>query len=301
MDVQLREREVDAVLGEFLVDAFVEPMLDLLVVLGEEPHAELDLDRAVLQLAHIDLGIFGAGRVSVQDLGLVLDELQQDLADLVHVRAVGDVELEAEPVRVTRTVVVDVAVGEFAVGDRDLAVVGGNDLRVHDADLRHTAEDALRVDEIADFEGLESQQDEASGEVLHGAAHRHADGHAAGCEQRGDGGGVDAERADHGEDQHDPKGGADQALDERGDGLVGLAFLEGLGEDLLNLADQPGADDVDGDGEQDLEAEGRDGREGPFEELVLGRGLEGLDELRALGGEGLGGEGLHGGGLEGRE
>ena len=48
VDIQLREREVDAVFGKFLVDAFVEPVLHLLVVLGEEPHAELDLDRAVL-------------------------------------------------------------------------------------------------------------------------------------------------------------------------------------------------------------------------------------------------------------
>ena len=69
MDVQLGEREGNSVLGEFLVDAFVEPVSDFLVVLSQHPDPELEFNGAVAQFVQIHLRLLGSGVFSSRILG----------------------------------------------------------------------------------------------------------------------------------------------------------------------------------------------------------------------------------------
>ena len=170
MYIQLREREEDAVLGKFLADALVQPVGFFLVIGREYPDAQFNLYGAVLQRIHIDFRLLDAGRRLVHDLRLPLDQLEQDLPDLVDIRVVRDTEFQAQAVGIPAAVIVDSPVGERPVGDGDLPVVRRHDLRMDDVDFGDSVENALRVDEIPDFEGLERQEDQPAREILDGAA-----------------------------------------------------------------------------------------------------------------------------------
>ena len=167
-----------------------------------------------------------------------------------------------------------------------------------DRNLGNTAEKALDLHIVVHLEGLESQQDDSAGEILDGSAHRHADGHAAGSQQGGDGGSVDAQCADHRENQHDPKKGGHQALDESGQRGIGFLLLETFGNDCLGLPDEPGADDIDQEGEQDLETEFDDGGQGVLKQFIRRCRADGLHNLGPLCYQGIRRESRRGRGLE---
>ena len=117
--------------------------------------------------------------------------------------------------RVAAAVIVDIAVGEGAVRNGYLTVVGGYELGVNYVYLRHPAEIALRLDELTYLERLERQKHDTSGKILHGSAHGHADSHAAGSQQSSYGSGVDSQGPNHRQDEDYPQGGCHQALDKR--------------------------------------------------------------------------------------
>ena len=280
MDVQLREREEDTVLGKLFADALVQPVGYFLVVRREHPDPQFNLDGTVLERVHVHFRFLGAGCGLVHDFRLPLDQLEQDLPDLVDIRVVRDAEFQAQAMGVPAAVIVDGPVGERPVGDGDLPVVRRHNLRMDDVDLGDPAENALRIDEVPDFEGLERQEDQPACEILHGAAHGHADGHAAGRQQGGDGRRVDAQRAHHGQDEDNPQQRRYHALDERGDRRVRPLLGESLGDELFGLPDQPRADDVDRDGEEEFESEFGDRGQRPFQQFIGGRRLDGFHELR---------------------
>ena len=72
--------------------------------------------------------------------------------------------------------------------------------------------------------------------------------------------------------------------------------VEGLGNEFLGLPDEPGTDDIDGDGEENLQAElGGRLRRG-FHQFVGRRSLDGFDQLDAFRDQRIGRQFLRNGG-----
>ena len=189
-------------------------------------------------------------------------------------------------------------------GQDDLPVVQGDDLGADNVDTLDSTGEALGLNVVAGLEGLERQEHEAAGEVLDRAAHGHADGHAARSQECGQRGGVDAQRADHEHDQDDPQDHCDEALHEAGQGGVGPATGKGPGDEMFGLADEPGADDVQDQRENELDAELDTGGDHLLDQFLGGGVPEDFGDLGAFGMERVRTEalgdllGLRGDGLE---
>ena len=157
-----------------------------------------------------------------------------------------------------------------------------------DGDFGNPAEIALDLHVVTDLERFEGEEHQAAGEILDGPAHGHANGHAACREKGGEGRDVDAQGADHRQDEHDPKKGADHALNEGGQGGVRLLLGKSFRDDLLCFPDQPGTDHVEQEGDQHLQAELEGGGSRTLEQFVGGCGADGLNELGTLCDQGIG-------------
>lgn len=275
MHVELGEREVDAGLREFGVDAFVEVEPGAPVVRRHHPGADEEDHRAVVQLLDGDDGILGAGRGPVQEAGVLPDDFRELLLAGGCVRAIGHVHRDVDAPRRKTAVIDDVAVEQGAVRQDDLAVVEGKQMGAYDGHVRDRTCVSLRFDVVAGLERLERHNHQSAGEVLQRAAEGHTDGHSTCSEQGGDGGGVDPERAHDHHDEQDGEQDGDKAGDEGGQRLFRLPSLEDVLEALLDAPDDPGSDDVDEQGQQKLETE-----------------LHGLLADLLQGGAGVGGEHL---------
>ena len=285
--------------GKFLVDGLVEPGLHPLVVGGIYPDPDLYLYPVIAKIVDIHPGLCSPGCFLIQYGRLLLHEVQKKRADKVEVRTIGDAEPYRKPVGVAFAVVVDVAVRKGAVGNRNLAVVGSDQFRVDDADLRDPSEVPLGLNVVPHLERLESQDDQSAGEILDGSAHGHADGHTSSSQQGGDRSGVDPEGSDHREDQDDPQQRGHETEDERRQGRVGTLLLESFRDDALGLPDQPGPDYIDYYGKDDLETELDNCGSRALEELVCRSRLDCFNQLCTLGDDGVCRKGFRGrGGLK---
>ena len=163
--------------------------------------------------------------------------------------------MEIHAPQVPRRDVGDGTAGQAAVGQHDQFAVRRDDLGLDDIDLGNHTDRTIEIDHVACTEGFEDQQDQSAREILHRAAERHADGHAARSQQGRDGTGVDAQGADHDGDQNGPQYDLEERDDERRHRLLGAPPLERTPQQFGNRGDQPGADDIDGQCGQDLESE----------------------------------------------
>ena len=285
VDVHLREGELDPGLREFRVDALVEVELRGPVIRSRHPGADDEVHGAVRELLHGHERVGGARRLRIQDARILTHDAEQDFLAGSGVGAVFHAHGKVDAAYREAAVVDDIAIGQGAVGQNHAAVVDGGQVRAHDGDLGHDAGVTLGLDVVTCLEGLEDHQHQAAGEILHRAAQRHAEGHAARCKQGGEGRGVDAQCAHEHDDQQDGQGHGHETGDERGHRPVGLLALEITLQRVLDPFDQPGADEIQDEGQDDLDAE----LQGVLTEFLHGAGRIGGQQILELGHGRLGG------------
>ena len=179
-------------------------------------------------------------------------------------------------------VIVDGPIRERSVGDGYLTLVGSDYPRMEDVYGVNPAEYPLGLDELTDLEGLERQKDKPTCEVLYSTAHRHTERHASGGEESGYRGGVYPESADHRKYEDRPQQHTDETLDERSQSGIRSPLLKALGYDLLDFPDQPCTDYVDSNGQDELQPELGNSREGPLQQFICRCVLYGINQLRSF-------------------
>src|SRR5690606_19111693 len=140
--------------------------------------------------------------------------------------------------------------GKLAVGDHDAAIVESVDNGVEDGDFPHRAEKALGINDVTYLEGLEDQDQHATGKVgqaaLQGQTHRQA----GGTDDGNKGGGSDAHHGGHGDQQQNLEDGADQATEEFVQGWI--FFAKAVVQHVDEPVDQPQADNQCDNRQQNL-------------------------------------------------
>ena len=111
------------------------------------------------------------------------------------------------------------------------------------------------LDEVADLEGPQDQHEGAGGEVAEHAAPGGADRHAGAGQHRGERRGLDAEVAEDAEHQRDVQRDGDDRAEVLGQRRVDVVAAHRRLHQRDHPADQPAADDPEGDRGEDLDAE----------------------------------------------
>jgi hypothetical protein len=121
------------------------------------------------------------------------------------------------------------------------------------------ADDAADADEVAHLERPQHQHEGTGREVAEHAAPGHADGHAGTGDQRREAGGLHAEVTQDAEHQGDVQHHRDDRAEVLGQRRIDMVAGHRRLHEIDHAADQPAADDPEGDGRQDLDAQ-LDGR-----------------------------------------
>ena len=136
------------------------------------------------------------------------------------------------------------------------------------ADFHHRAFNAAGLDVVTDLERPQRDQERAGGKVRQQSAPGGADGDTHRCNQGGERGGFYAEVAEDGDDEDDVQRDADDVTDVAQQRRVNLLFGQRDGNQPYGNADQPAADDPDGDRAENLQSDcGQRGGDGVHDVL----------------------------------
>ena len=169
----------------------------------------------------------------MEDQGLVVDDLHEDLFGVVEVGAIGDGGDNVEADDGLAGVVDKRFVGEFTVGHYDGAAVERLDGGVEYLDFTHIAFVRCTFDIVSDLERLHQQYDNTAGKVLQGALQCHTDGETHGTEEGDEGGGLNADDIHRHDDNHGLEQHVDQRAEEGFERRLGIAFLESADDKLF--------------------------------------------------------------------
>ena len=235
------------VLRQGPLDGLVEAEVDGPVVAGLKPGSKLKGGQPTLGDGHQGLG-GGIGQDQVVRFGAA----EEQLAYLRLVGGGAQRHVDIETPYIVGVQVLDGGVGQSAVGQCDLQIVGGGDDGVEHGDLFHRALMGAVADIVAQVEGPEDHEHDAARKIGERPLQRQAYSEAAGTEDCQNGGGGHA----HGGDGHHDDQGIPQDLQGAGkEGLhLGGELLEGLAlpHQLHDLLHQPQTDDQDEQGRHDV-------------------------------------------------
>ena len=141
--------------------------------------------------------------VGVDDAAIGGEDVEGDLACLVHVVTVADAHAPLHAVVGLGTEVLQRTGGKATVGDDDAVVVIGVDDGVEDLDFLHRTLQLAELDVIAHLVGLQQQNEDAAGKVLQRAAQGHTDGHTGTGKDGDERACLDAQHADDGDDEQE--------------------------------------------------------------------------------------------------
>ena len=151
MNLNLREREADALLVELRIDALVRVEEDIPVVGGFRPNSKDEVHATVRQFFHGNEG----SRV-LHDALILLQELQRHLFNFLSLSTILHTYREIHSTQVILRIVRYVATRKRSIRNVKLLVVGCGQNGVEDLDGFHDAANPLNLDEIADFEGFQA-------------------------------------------------------------------------------------------------------------------------------------------------
>src|SRR5581483_3721526 len=151
--------------------------------------------------------------------------------------------------------ILDGVAEDFVVADQIQNVVQGVDRGDEQADFFDRAGDAAGSDKVADLERSQDHDKRAGGEIGQQAAPRHADGHPRGGDDGGEARGLDAEVAEDRDHQNYIQGDRDDRADVTQQGWIDLLFLHRRGNQAHGEADEPAADQPEGQRADDFEAD----------------------------------------------
>ena len=238
MQVALRERNLDAVVVQGIVDEFLGTRRIGVVLLHRDALEDGQVHAVVAEVVetHLDaeVRIHDVAPVDILDqerLQRVLD----DFPDGVHIDPVLDAHGDGDQlVGVVLREVLEVLVEQGRVREGHDGTVGGDDLGALVGDGIHPAADAFALDEIAHPEAAGHQLDAAE-EVVQDILHCKTEtGRETGADHL-DGPRRDLQEDEHRDDVDSPQGNADDVLRQ---GEVRLIFME----DALLGALQDGTD-----------------------------------------------------------
>src|SRR3974377_2196866 len=131
-----------------------------------------------------------------EDIGDLCQIRLEQRDDLVHVGSVVELRLQINTAERVVAEVLDDLSENLAVADDIADVVKGIDGGNEQSDFFDRAHDASGDDEVARFEGLQDDEEDASSEVGKQAAPGNADGHAGGGDEGCKAGGLHAKEAE---------------------------------------------------------------------------------------------------------
>ena len=161
MHGQLREREVDTLLIEYLIDRLIHIEIDRPIILALHPYAYQDIDATVRQSRKSDKRFIRL----LQDPCLFRQDRLEYLFYMIVIGTIIHAEYPIDTAGLLVTIVDNHAAAERTIRDINHLIVGRLQDGMEHLDLTNRTRLSLIVDKITHFIGLKQQDDQAAREM----------------------------------------------------------------------------------------------------------------------------------------
>ena len=247
MHRHLREREVDALGIEAVVDFLAVLEQHIPVVCIIRPAAHDEVHRTVVQFAHPHRRL----RILLYPF-VGLDDLEQHLPRLLHILAVFHTDHPFYPARGRLREIHNGAATHGAVRHIDGLAVGRQQYRVENLYGLHRARRTLCLYPVPHLVRLQEQDDDTAGEVLQVATQGHTYSHAERCQQCRKARRVHTQCTHHCDNQQHLQEDSHEVADKRLHRDLHLPPFEEAGQQVIQQFYQVVPDDKQHYGDQDM-------------------------------------------------
>ena len=217
-------------------------------MVGVRVGADGDLRAFELDVEQIDLGRHFAGNVG--NLRHSLLEAGDGIQRIDTDRQLRDA---FDPAQRQHREILDHFSEHATVADDGHHVIRRHDGRAEQAQLAHRADHAADIDKIANLERAQDQHERAGGKVAEQTAPGRPDRDTGAGQHRRERSRLDAEVAEDAEHQSDVQSDGDDRAEVLGQRRIDVIAVHRRLHDADDLADQPAADDPEGDGGKNLD------------------------------------------------